>query len=867
MRKRITSVFLLIIMLFTAVCFKAAAAKNNPVDFEMLGLLGIALNEEGGEYITRAQLAEYAVKLINAEADSEEEQKYFKDTNNRYINTAYRYGLMFGKSDNTFAPDDNCTKLEMCTVLLRAAQYTGYADIQGGYSQGYEKASYDLGLLSGRGDSFVTKDEAMLMLRTALSLETPEVHFKNGAATLVKNSGKTVMERYFNIRQVSGRIVSVDELSIGGYDAAGMGTVSLLTKDGVEIFDASEDFLSLGYRAEAYVKDEGHGREIVFYIKKISDSVNEINLISGDISSVSKDLDEITYAIDDERERRVRLSEKTIFIYNGVLTYGITTEDIDVKNGNVMFVDFNLDEVYDIVHINSYKAYLVGSKNSKNSTITDKITDQIINIDIYSSDYETSIVKNGRACEFGMINELDVVLIGDSKPESGTVKRSVIVQSDVVRGKVERISDETLTVDGTEIEFIKGFDRDAIEYGQMYVFGLNMYGQICLYEKQTNPEQCYAYVYKLYKDDTDEDKIYIKVLNEAGEFTVYRLAQKFYLNGEKSTWDGIYNKMTGMDSFSAQLVLLKFDSDGEVKKIFMAGEIKEPQKNQPEGLFLNMSSENTIYKSNPGSFGAQWIISPETKIFEIYTTADGSVDTNYTRVTDKTKITLADASRPNVKIYNSGMNRIAQAAVITYSQNLSGFRDDQYTRQMIVVNSVEDVVSDDGEIVKVLNGVHLGNTCRYEIYNEAQGFDLLERGDCIYGNFNSRNVLYGYEMRFSLNKKQEHSKLDYLANILFADMQYTQTPIVGNANSTRGGILGVVTDKTAVGNAYVITLKTVGTNEYFVYLTDGSTYIYNSDNTKGKPELSYIDDLDIGSKVFLANRYGMARDILVYRQE
>lgn len=866
MRKKIIALLLGISAIISSISCPAYAAELKAVDDELLPLLEIMTGEEpAGEYVTRAELARYAIRLIHVQVTPDEaETPIFADTQGEdisYINAANRYGLMFGRSETEFAPADACTQLEMCTVLLRAAQYNGFAESLGGYDDGYIQTASTSGLLTGNIDQPVTHAQAEKMIARVLAMEVPEILIAGDRISVDMESDEMVLERYFDIRPVEGRIVAVGNYVISGYEPVGINHISILTPKGVESYASDAGVEVLGYRVRAYVQKE-FGGEKTFYIKTLTDSVNELHLMTGEIVDVSEDMERVEYLLNQTtREKTAKLSEETQYIYNGVPTYGVTPEDLDVKNGNITMIDVNLDRIYDLVHIWSYDAYIVDGKNTTTLTVTDKVTKKIIDADVYHSDYEIKIYKNGREINITAINEWDVLLVAETR--EAPKKRTIIVSTGIVEGKLEQIGEDYLLVDGEEIPILPSLDKTQLFREQNYLFGLNLNGQICVYKQRTNLSEYFAYMYKLYHDDTDINKVYAKVLTQDNEYKVLEFAENFRLNGERSEYEALFNLMSNDGYFVPQMVMIETNSAGLVRRIYITDEVTEPTANQKKGLYQNFSSDTAVYKSGSGTIGGFWLIGPDTKIFEIYKKGNG-IDTETSKITPKNLFRLSDGVKPEIKIYNSATDRVANVAVIHYNAGMPIFKDDNHTRQIVVVDSVEDKLLESGEIVQILKGTHLGQLCEYRISPEAKNMEILKRGDCIYGAFNSENILYGYELRFSQEQKAEHNRFDYLSAILFGDKEYVAEAAYGNVNNTRHGMIGTVVEKVKVGSHYAAVIRAIGSNQTYIYPTDAGSYVYTLSERSGKPQPSSMENLDIGSQVFIAGRYGYARDIFVY---
>lgn len=84
--------------------------------------------------ITRAEFAKTAVMLLRLEDDTSIDNKNFKDVDknewyHEYIQIAFKHGIVEGKSSETFAPNHRITRQEMAVMTARAIKLTDKAEI------------------------------------------------------------------------------------------------------------------------------------------------------------------------------------------------------------------------------------------------------------------------------------------------------------------------------------------------------------------------------------------------------------------------------------------------------------------------------------------------------------------------------------------------------------------------------------------------------------------------------------------------------------------------------------------------------------------------------------------------------------------
>ena len=128
-------------------------------------------------YVSRAQMAEYAVKLLDKN-DAGTTEAAFDDVSAEtkraeFINRAAELGIVNGDGIS-FYPDRNVTFAESCKMLVAALDYNLYASLKGGYYPGFVETAAALGITKGidrQPNDSISSAEAVTMLSNALSLK------------------------------------------------------------------------------------------------------------------------------------------------------------------------------------------------------------------------------------------------------------------------------------------------------------------------------------------------------------------------------------------------------------------------------------------------------------------------------------------------------------------------------------------------------------------------------------------------------------------------------------------------------------------------------------------------------------------------
>lgn len=137
--------------------------------------------------ITRGEVAAMIYRLLTNEAKAQYETSYnsFADVSrtdwyNTAISTLANIGIVTGYGNSCFGPDDNITRAELATILVRFCETTGsvltdqFTDISGHWARAYINQAAKAGFVTGytdqtfRPDQNITRAETVVMLNRIL---------------------------------------------------------------------------------------------------------------------------------------------------------------------------------------------------------------------------------------------------------------------------------------------------------------------------------------------------------------------------------------------------------------------------------------------------------------------------------------------------------------------------------------------------------------------------------------------------------------------------------------------------------------------------------------------------------------------------
>ena len=220
--KRALSLALAAAMLIGMMVISASAVSYN--DFSdreeivnkdavsMLTTLGIIEGKPDGSYgpsenVDRAQMA----KMISVSLTNNENCDDLYMSVNTGLNYCYVRGIIAGRGNNTFAPDDDVTAVEAAKMLLTALGYD--ADIEGlvgpDWALNTAAMAHELGIFRNFDKDVsapLNRDDAALLIYNALDVEMIQ-QYSNGYA-LAYADHRTILSSVFGVIRVEGIVVA-----------------------------------------------------------------------------------------------------------------------------------------------------------------------------------------------------------------------------------------------------------------------------------------------------------------------------------------------------------------------------------------------------------------------------------------------------------------------------------------------------------------------------------------------------------------------------------------------------------------------------------------------------------------------------------
>ena len=314
--KRVLSLVMAVAMLIGLMVVSASAAstyedftdKDEIVNTEAVNTLvslGVLNGKEDGSYfdptgiVTRAEMAKIIAVCLNGGKDpllgSGAVTTAFSDVPSNHWASAYiaycaNLGIINGKGDGTFGPEEQVTGTAAAKMFLCAIGYR--SDIEGltgtGWDLNTDTLANKVGLYE---DMSIVPSNGLSRDNTAQlvynGIQANEVEYENNygeySGVIYAQPIGTVLENRFHVRKVTGILEANDKVSVAGYinmnGVAGhtFGSVALENESLLYVTNVAgynrEDYGTL-YGPATYkidTSDEMVGQEIVIYVKYLND--------------------------------------------------------------------------------------------------------------------------------------------------------------------------------------------------------------------------------------------------------------------------------------------------------------------------------------------------------------------------------------------------------------------------------------------------------------------------------------------------------------------------------------------------------------------------------------------------------------------
>lgn len=325
--------------------------------------------------MTRAELTTVLVKMLGLDAQSAQGSTFGDVAPDHwaysYIKLAADMGIVNGTGDNRFSPELPVSYTEAAKMVMCLLGYGPVAELSGGYPSGYLKLAAEKGVTDGitMPDGKFTRGMAARMIYNALEVEIMEQYGFGASEQYQTLEGRNLLERR-DIYRGRGIVRGNDVTMLNGDSTLHDGEVQI--DNTVYNAGGSGAASLLGCNIEFYVQqadDEDQGT--LLYAAALDNRNEIIEVAARDIvSDTTRTRLHFTDAEDNMDEVSIRRDAYVIF--NGKAKSNVQDEDFRPQAGSVRLIDNDADGIYDVADITSYINYVVSSVGLENMMINDK---------------------------------------------------------------------------------------------------------------------------------------------------------------------------------------------------------------------------------------------------------------------------------------------------------------------------------------------------------------------------------------------------------------------------------------------------------------------------------------------------------------
>ena len=899
--KKLISLLLTIVILFTCTIFSAYAeeetpkaptleeleaqelAQTNEMVDTIFALDIIERNSDGlmglSEKATRMDVVIWLYRMFNydrMDTVPQASHTYFEDIDIHhyaagYIEYMVSIGVVSGYDDSTFRPENVITYDEIRTLLIRALRYKNEASLN-------LKVSVSEDDMDG-----ITKKTAAEMLYKLMFTEM----FPMLGGTEYNNSDKEEFIRYImKLDYFDGVLDGVGGVSLYNKTISKK-VISVGGNEYLTSYDFSDEYL--GYHGRCYIDTRSDDEVILFYPSR----KNEILEITSD-QLESYQSREYTYYTENDKLKRAKLLKGFDCVYNGY--YNEDTSLMVPEYGNVKLISNDNDNEYDVVIIEDIKSYVVDRVINDREIVFKNLDENGANImlDIEKLDECEIYLESGSITTISAVKSGSVVNVLSNSANQA----KLFVSNKKITGQLSAISEEDgylhMTVDGISYKTVPGMYKDIWD-GTSFIninLLLDVNGRVAGVSVVSAEGWQYGYILKVVHYDELRETVRLKLLKEDGKIESINCAEKVVLNGEriKSPLE-VYNRINNAylnfndyteivdsgqpseikENFTTRLIRFFLNNDGEISKLDTP--VKHSLYDESNSITDNedvlaiKSKGNLYYAPNQSMMKVVWktdmdifgdvVLNSGARIFVIPTSDNDNPDEDdYSVYTGLKNIGFDQYGEfCYASAYNTNPESLGcDVMVIRKSAGSSA------GKTMAIFDSIYQLYDEkEGEVINVIKYMSKGQMQEQKLDNGKMSVDIstLKKGDIILyslknGELVLEDLLYNSSGTGILNSSNvwpltgaQHFNIDYRV-------------LVGKVARTDGDIIHVKIENETLFDELV---KTSNISVYDISIGK------NGDVFKSKPsELRTLEnnpgDADT---VLVSSKNGAIQEVIVVR--
>ncbi len=699
------------------------------------------LEENTGDIISRADFAVYLARLIKINEYEVQNFSYYTDMGkNHYglksVNYLTEIGALDGCGNMEFRPEEPIAPIAAAKIIFNVLGYGEYAELHGGYPQGYLDMANTTELLDGfLGCSDMTRQEVTVLLMRAgfLNRAIPESISTNGFI-LKTSENEDLFSIYWDVYKKEGIITAADYTSLDEDIEGKEGHVWIDDQYYAHTEKKASDLL--GCYVNAVVTENDKVAELICAVPHAKKNDKKV-IAAEDINKYSNFV--LSYYNENGKLKNETIETDAIIVLNGLVAeYSVENEIMNMENGDVTLIDSDGNGEADTVLVNSYKTYIVGFVDREKEIIYDHYTKSVI-LELKDYKHKRFYSVNGANLD---INSISVGSVLNVK-ENGGVFVEIYIQNVAESGTITAVfNDETTGKDGIEFDDGKRylFDTSLIKNstwfkdgrfigkpGENISYMVNMFGEIANITGVGSGIKQVAYVIKAWYSPDDEI-VQMKLLKEDGSVETMQAADRVQVDGRAyKTAKDIYDAICMGD---VKVIFYSRNTSGQVS--FIDTSYYDTATETNTSLIEATQKELYPTENNDPSYPGcrQWymrnkcfgrsriMVSADTVIFQVPNEPEGKGDEYYT-VENYTS--FSDGKQIRCNSYKFGEENFFDDVVVLYSSGASAL---SYNAPMLTISKVTKSANDDGEIFYNIQGITKGKEVSYNIAEKCMEKDF-----------------------------------------------------------------------------------------------------------------------------------------------
>jgi len=772
--KKIINILIAVSLTLSVVMFPAAAYVDTEgnfyeADIDELTVLGIVSGYNGEEFlpdklVTRAEFVKMAAGVYCMEFSAE--KSYYSDVTSEHfafneISYITSRGIVTGYGDGTFRPDDSVSFGEAVKIMVLML---GYDYRISGDKNSIALCMYEaklMGLLNGLDIAYTDKlsrGAACRLINNALDIPLPVATGVKGDNYIYEISAdKNLLSEYLKLRRDEGIVSSNEFSSIKGVPVAPENQIIIngiyFKSDSVAVSELLGQNVKFIYR----IDDDSDVKELIF-IQPVNNSVTCVRsrYYRGFENNIFK------YTDDAENEKEIRISPEADIVINGSPAK-FSPDMFDIGYGEIRFIKADGSSLCETVFIDKYEQYVVGSINNTTNVIIDYL-DGSKKLDL-SGDNKKIIIfgTDGKESSFANIKAKNLLSVVE-----GADYKKVYISGNIFSGIIESFVDDKVFVGENEYIVNPYSNTGKLDFGTVYNFYTDIFGNIGYFEKGTVNSNDYAFIIKFVpKNEAGEENILAKVYIPGKGIGGYKLASNLEINGESAKNADIEELTERLSGDVTQLVVMKFNDKEEIREITTATPIRELEKRGEDGFCL-LSERSSYIVTNEDSKNL-------SLQFEIYLNSDTPIlyvpnDSDMEKAVESDFIVgkisgFSSLSSYSFQAYSMSKDADIADILVYIRPSIGGGGGTPAAKAvMATVSRIVSAVDSDGVAAKKIYLMRAGQEISYFLSDDDSiaykngdyvcKLSELSPGDVITLAYNSKGVMNGFRMIYDYDQQR-----------------------------------------------------------------------------------------------------------------